>query len=47
MESFFSTLKAERTAQKTYSMRDAARADVFDCIGRFYNVVRRHSTLGY
>jgi hypothetical protein len=24
-----------------------ARADVFDYIERFYNTVRRHSTLGY
>ncbi len=27
--------------------RDQARADVFDCIERFYNPTRRHSTLGY
>ena len=27
--------------------RDAARADVFDYIERFYNTVRRHSTIGY
>ena len=47
MESFFSTLKTERTAQKIYRTRDAARADVFDYIERFYNVVRRHSTIGY
>jgi hypothetical protein len=26
---------------------DAARADVFDDIERFYNPVRRHSTIGY
>ena len=47
MESFFSTLKTERTARKTYRSRDAARADVFDYIERFYNPRRRHSTLGY
>ena len=47
MESFFSSLKTERTAQKTYRTRDAARADVFDYIERFYNLVRRHSTIGY
>lgn len=47
MESFFSSLKTERTARKVYRTRDAARADVFDYIERFYNVVRRHSTLGY
>jgi len=47
MESFFSTLKTERTARKTYRTRDHAKADVFDYIERFYNPKRRHSTLGY
>jgi len=47
MESFFSSLKTERTARKTYKTRDQARADVFDYIERFYNPRRRHSTLGY
>jgi len=41
------SLKSERTADKTYRTRDAARADVFDYIERFYNPRRRHSTLGY
>ncbi|MDR4473090.1 MAG: IS3 family transposase [Nitrospira sp.] len=47
MESFFSSLKTERTARTTYRTRDQARADVFDYIERFYNPRRRHSTLGY
>jgi putative transposase len=47
MESFFSSLKTERTARKTYRTRDAARADVFDYIERFYNPKRRHSKIGY
>ena len=47
MESFFSSLKTERTARKTYRTRDEARADVFDYIECFYNPRRRHSTLGY
>jgi len=47
MESFFSSLKTERTARKTYRTRDQARADVFDYIERSYNPKRRHSTLGY
>ena len=47
MESFFSSLKTERTARKTYRTRDQAKADVFDYIERFYNARRRHSTLGY
>ncbi|SHF52188.1 Integrase core domain-containing protein [Acidocella aminolytica 101 = DSM 11237] len=46
MESFFSSLKTERTAAKTYRTRDQARADVFDYIERFYNPRRRHSKLG-
>jgi len=47
MESFFSSLKTERTARKMYRTRDQARADVFDYIERFYNSRRRHSTIGY
>jgi putative transposase len=46
MESFFSSLKSERTARKTYRTRDEAKADVFDYIKRFYNPKLRHSTLG-
>jgi putative transposase len=47
MESFFSSLKIERTDRRTYRTRDEAKADVFDYIERFYNPKRRHSTLGY
>jgi putative transposase len=47
MESFFSSLKTERVAAKTYRSRDEAKADVFDYIERFYNARRRHSTIGY
>ena len=47
MESFFSSLKTERIRGKVYRTRDAARVDVFDYIERFYNTVRRHSTIGY
>jgi putative transposase len=47
MESFFSSLKTERTARKMYRTRDQAKADVFDYIERFYNPKRRHSTIGY
>jgi putative transposase len=47
MESFFSSLKTERTARKTYRTRQEAKADVFDYIERFYNPKRRHSTIGY
>ena len=47
MESFFSSLKTERIRGQVYRTRDQARADVFDYIERFYNPMRRHSTLGY
>lgn len=47
MESFFSSLKIERTARKNYRTRNEAKADVFDYIERFYNMTRRHSTIGY
>ena len=46
MESFFSTMKIERCHRKQYLTRDAARADIFDYIERFYNLTRRHSSLG-
>ena len=45
MESFFSSLKTERIARKTYRTRNQAKAEVFDYIERFYNPTRRHSTL--
>ena len=47
IESFFSSLKTERTDHKQYFTRDQARADVFDYIERFYNPRRRNSTLDY
>ncbi len=47
MESFFSSLKIERTTRKVLRTREQARAEVFDYIERFYNPTRRHSTLGY
>ena len=47
MESFFSSMKIERTPRKVYRTRDKARADVFDYIERLHNPRRRHSKLGY
>ena len=47
MESYFATLKTERTVRKAYISRNQAKADVFDFIERFYNPKRRHSTIGY
>jgi putative transposase len=47
MESFFSSLKTERTERNFYRTRNEARADVFDYVERFYIATRRHSTVGY
>jgi putative transposase len=46
MESFFSSLKTERTASNVYRTRDDARADVFGYVERFYNPRRRHPNGG-
>jgi putative transposase len=45
-ESFFSSLKRERTNGTRYETREAARRVVFEYIEMFYNRRRRHSTLG-
>lgn len=37
MGSYFSSLKTERTARKTYWSRNEARADVFDYVERSYD----------
>ena len=47
MESFFHTLKAELVMRCDCRTRDQARASVFDCMERFYNRQRRHSTISY
>ena len=46
VESFFASLKRERTQRKKYRTRAEARADVFDYIERFYNRKRRHGYVG-
>ena len=47
MESFFSTLKNEKTHHEKYMTRADARQAVYDYIERFYNPQRMNSTLGY
>lgn len=42
-QSFFQLLKRERTKRKIYSSRDAARANIVDCIKMFDNNRRHHS----
>ncbi len=41
-ESFFSLLKTEGIKKRIYKTRNEARADVFNYIELFYNLVRRH-----
>jgi putative transposase len=43
-ESFFQSLRRERIRRQIYSTRDAAKADVFNCIEMFYNPKPRHGT---
>jgi len=45
-ESFFLSLKKERTKKRIYKTRDMGTADVADYIDSFYNRTRRHSHLG-
>jgi putative transposase len=45
MESFFSSLKTERTTRRMYLTRDDAKADVFDYIERFYNRASEHPSV--
>jgi len=47
VESFFHTLKTERTHSIIYQTRDEARSDVIDYIEMFYNCRRLHSFIGY
>jgi putative transposase len=46
-ESFFHTLKTERTADEIYLNHNQARTSIFDYIELFYNRRRRHSSLNY
>jgi len=47
MQSFFGSLKTERTARRVYRTRGQVSSDVFDYIECFYNPTRWDSTLGY
>jgi putative transposase len=46
-ESFFATLKTERTHRRSYQTRTDAINDTFTWIEGRYNTRRRHSALGY
>ena len=47
MESFFKTLKVERTHRVRYATRAQARLDTVNWIEGFYNRRRLHSSIGY
>ena len=47
VESFFASLKRERTRRTKYKTREDAKADIFDYIERFHNRKRSHSYLDY
>jgi transposase InsO family protein len=47
MESFFKTLKVERTHLLRYDTRAHAKLDIVDWIEGFYNRRRMHSSIGY
>jgi transposase InsO family protein len=47
MESFFKTLKVERTHLLRYDTRALAKLDIVDWIEGFYNHSRMHSSIGY
>lgn len=47
MESFFHSLKAELTHQRSYASDTELNASVAGYINRFYNKKRIHSSLGY
>jgi putative transposase len=46
-ESFLATLKTELLYRNTWPTRRAARTAIFEYIEGFYNIMRRHSALGY
>ena len=47
VESFFGTLEKELVHHRHSRTREEARQDMFEWIEVFYNLHRRHSTLGY
>jgi len=47
MESFFKTLKVERTHRLRYDTRAIAKLDIVDWIEGFYNRRRMHSSIDF
>jgi putative transposase len=46
-ESFFATLKGELIDRYVWPTKSSARTAIFEFIESWYNLRRRHSTLGY
>lgn len=46
-ETFFSTLKIEHTYRHRFANQEEARQSTFEWIEAFYNLRRRHSSIGY
>jgi len=46
LESCFATMPLERCHRQHYDTHDTARVDICEYIDRFYNLTRRHSSLG-
>lgn len=47
VESFFATLKTEEVEGAGYETRQQAKTSIFSYLEGFYNIKRRHSSLGY
>lgn len=47
VESFFASLKSDRTSLRHYQCREDAKRDIVDYIEMFYNEERLHSSLNY
>lgn len=47
VETFFKTIKAELSWQRSWETRRAAEMAIFEYINGFYNPCRRHSALGW
>ena len=45
-ESFFATIKRQIIKRKIYSTRNDAKAEIFNFIEMFYNLIKRHSHTG-
>jgi transposase InsO family protein len=45
-EAFFSTLKIELVYRTRYATRSQARCSIFEWIEAFYNLRRRHTSIG-